>query len=197
MNQPLNIKVIIGSIREGRFGDKPAAWILEELKKREGITAELLDLRDYPMPFFAEAKTPSSLAEPYANPVVQKWTAKIAEGDAFIMVTPEYNHGYPAALKNAIDYVYKEWNRKAVAFVGYGGVGGARAVEQLREVAVELQMAPVRAAVHIPAPWFLVDEKGALKPGALDPFQAAATSTVDQLIWWAQALKTARASGAQ
>src|SRR6266481_6795301 len=109
MNQPLHIKVIIGSIREGRFSEKTANWIFGEAKNLEGVTAELLDLRDYPMPFFNEAVTPSYMKEPYANPVVQKWTAKIAEGDAFIIVTPEYNHGYPAVLKNALDYVYREW----------------------------------------------------------------------------------------
>src|SRR5579884_661034 len=146
----LKIKVIIGSTREGRFADKPACWIFNELKKREGVEVELLDLRDFDLPFFNESKTPSSITEPYQNEVVKRWTAKIAEADGFVMVTPEYNHSFSAVLKNAIDWVYKEWNKKAVAFVSYGSVMGGRSIEQLRLVAVEVQMAPVRAAVHIP-----------------------------------------------
>src|SRR5665213_949628 len=110
MNKPLKIKVILGSTRQGRFGDKPAHWIFDEAKKKEGVEVEYLDLRDYALPFFDEPAPPSSIKEPYINPVVQKWTAKIADGDAIIVVTPEYNHGYPAVLKNALDYVYKEWN---------------------------------------------------------------------------------------
>ncbi|PIR57717.1 MAG: nadph-dependent fmn reductase, partial [Parcubacteria group bacterium CG10_big_fil_rev_8_21_14_0_10_38_31] len=147
----LKIKVIVGSTRQSRFSEKPAGWVLEELKKREGIEAELLDLRDFPMPFFDEAVSPAMKQGPYQNEVVKKWTGKIAEADGFIIVTPEYNHGYPAVLKNALDYVYAEWNRKAVGFVSYGSVSGARSVEQLRQVSIELQMAPIRSAIHLPA----------------------------------------------
>lgn len=192
MNQPLNIKIIVGSTRQNRFGDKPAQWIADLASKREGITAEILDLRNYEMPFFNEPVSPSMITEPYANPAVKAWTAKIAEGDAFIMVTPEYNHATSAVLKNAIDYVNREWNRKAIAFVGYGTVGGARSVEQLRTVAAELQTVSIRTAVHIPMPWLLLDENGGLKPGALDPFVQNAEMMLDQLVWWASALKTAR-----
>ena len=134
----LKIKVILGSTREGRFGEQPAKWITEKAKAKPGLDVELLDLRDYPLPFFNAAATPSSKKEPYADPAVQKWTAKIAESDAFIIVTPEYNHGTSAVLKNAIDWVGPEWNRKVVGFVAYGTVGGARAVEQLRQVFPEV-----------------------------------------------------------
>jgi NAD(P)H-dependent FMN reductase len=194
MSNPLNIKIILGSTREGRFGDKPAHWILGEIQKKENVAAELLDLRDYPMPFFNEPVSPSMAKEPYANPLVQKWTAKIAEGDAFIIVAPEYNHGYPAVLKNALDYVYKEWNRKAVGFVSYGSVAGARSVEQLRQVAVELQMAPIRASVHIPWQVYLsvMKEKAPANPELFLPVNAAKDAFLDQLIWWAKALKEAR-----
>lgn len=148
----MKIKVILGSTRQGRVSEAIGKWVMEQVKD-----AELLDLRDYPMPFFDEPISPSMLKEPYTNPIVVKWTAKIAEGDAFIIVTPEYNHGYPAVLKNALDYVYKEWNGKKVAFVGYGSVGAARAIEQLRQVVIELQMVPLRNSVHIIRHWELTN----------------------------------------
>ena len=103
----LNIKVVLGSTREGRFGDKAAQWILELAKKKAGLDVELLDLRDYAMPFFSEAATPSSIKEPYKNEAVARWTKKIAEADGYIFATAEYNHAYPAVLKNAIDWVYR------------------------------------------------------------------------------------------
>lgn len=189
----LRLKIILGSTRPGRFSDKAGAWILAEAEKQAGLQAEILDLRDYPMPFFNEPISPGYKTEPYAQEAVARWTQKIAEADGCIIVSPEYNRGYSAVLKNALDYVYQEWNSKPVAFVAYGSVGGARAVEQLRQVAVELQMAPIREAVHIQAPWMLVDEKGELKSGALDPYAPGAQSMLTQLAWWAQALKDGRA----
>jgi NAD(P)H-dependent FMN reductase len=146
------------------------------------------------MPFFDEPVSPSMIKEPYANPAVQAWTKKIAEGDAFIIVSPEYNHGYSAVLKNALDYVYKEWNNKPVGFVSYGSVGGARAIEQLRQVAVELQMAPIRNSVHIP--WSLLASMMALPtpvaPELFEPVAHGKDGLITQLLWWAKALKTAR-----
>ena len=162
----MKVKVILGSTRQGRIGDKIATWVMEH------IEAELLDLREYPMPFFDEPISPSQLKDPYTNPAVVKWTAKIADGDAFLIITPEYNHGYPAVLKNALDYVYKEWNGKKIAFVGYGSVGAARAIEQLRQVAVELQMIPLRDAVHIIRHWELTN---------FDSYNQALKSLLDQL----------------
>lgn len=188
----LRVKIILGSTRPNRFSEHAGRWIFEEAKKAPEIEAEILDLRDYPMPLFNEAVSPSFKQGDYADKSVQKWTKKIKEADGFIIVTPEYNHGYGAVLKNAIDYVYKEWNNKPVGFVAYGGVGGARAVEQLRTVAVELQMAPIRNALHISAPWTLRDDTGNLKPGALDAYKEAAGGLLAQLAWWMRALKTAR-----
>src|ERR1700722_143094 len=130
----LKVKVILGSTRQGRFSEKVGAWFLGEAKKRSDMDVELLDLRDYPMPFFDEPVSTSSKKEPFKNEVVAKWTAKIQDGDAFVVIAPEYNHGYPAVLKNALDYVYQEWNNKPVGFVGYGSVAGGRGIEQLREV---------------------------------------------------------------
>ena len=148
----MKIQVILGSTRQGRFGEKIASWVMEHAAE-----AELLDLRDYPLPFFDESVSPSSIKEPYTNPAVAKWTKKISEGDAYLVITPEYNHGYPAVPKNALDYVYKEWNGKKIGFVGYGVVGAVRAIEQLRQDAIELRMIPLRDAVHITKFWELTN----------------------------------------
>jgi NAD(P)H-dependent FMN reductase len=188
----LNIKVILGSTREGRFSDKAGAWVLAELAKDPNIQAEILDLRDYPMPFFSEAMTPGYKSAPYSEPNVVKWTAKIAEADAYIIVAPEYNHGYTAVLKNALDWVYQEWNNKPVAFVSYGSVGGGRVVEQLRQVAVELQMAPIRNAVHMTYDVVMAIGKGTPAADAFAPYAERAQGLVQQLLWWARALKAAR-----
>ena len=191
----LKIKVIVGSIREGRFSGESAKWIMEHLKNTPGVEAELLDLKDYPLPFFSEPMTPTAIKEPYANPQVKKWTDKIAEGEAFIVVTPEYNHSIPGTLKNAIDYVGRQWNRKAVGFVAHGTLGGARSVEHLRNVFAELQMVSVRMAVYIITPWMLPKENGVVKAGALDSYNDAAKEMIGQVIWWGNAAKAARANG--
>ena len=185
--------MIAGSTREGRFSDKAAAWIATEAKKQAGVEVEVLDLRDYDMPFFNEAVSPSYKQEPYQHEAVARFTKKIAEGEAFIMVTPEYNHGTSGVLKNALDWVYQEWNNKPVAFVSYGSVGGARAVEQLRLNAVELQMAPIRAAVHIPGDRYFPVLFGKADAGELfASLSDTAQGMLTQLLWWGHALKNAR-----
>jgi NAD(P)H-dependent FMN reductase len=187
------ISVIIGSIREGRFSEKPARWILQQLKKREGVDARLLDLRDFPMPFFDQPVPPSRPGkQPYADENVKKWTAAIAESDGFVFVTPEYNYGAPAVLKNAIDWVYPEWNRKAAGFVSYGAAMGVRSVQQLRETAIELQLAPVRSSVHIPIPTLWAHYKGGDVAAGLADLEGPAAKLIDDLLWWTAALKTAR-----
>ena len=192
-NISLNIKVIVGSTREGRFSDKAASWIAEEIKKQEGVAVEVLDLRDYEMPFFNEPMSPSFKQEPYKNDAVARFTKKIEEADAFVVVTPEYNHGTSGVLKNALDWVYPEWNNKPVAFVSYGGVGGARAVEQLRLNAVELQMAPTRNAVHIPGEQYFQVLFGKMDAKELFASLAGqAEAMITQLLWWTRALKNAR-----
>lgn len=188
----LNIKIILASVRQGRFGDKPAKWITEIAKNTKGISVELLDLQDYQLPIFAEPTSPAYVKGDYSTAEVNRWAQKIAEADGFIVVTPEYNHGYPSSLKNNIDYLYKEWNNKPVCFVAYGSTGGARVTQQLREVAIELQMAPIRNSVHIMSPWLLTEADGALKAGVLDVYVKSAESMLAQLIWWASALKNAR-----
>ena len=186
------ISVIVGSTRQGRFSEKPAQWIFEHLKKRD-VDARLLDLRDFPMPFFDQAMPPAMPGRPpYENEVVKKWTGAIGASDGFIVVTPEYNYGPPAVLKNAIDWVYPEWHRKAAAFVSFGGVGGARSVQQLRETAIELQLAPIRSSVHIPVATLMAHFQGGDVDKGLAELETAAKVMLDDLIWWTGALKTAR-----
>ncbi len=189
------ISVIVGSIRHGRFSEKPAHWILRHLKKRTEVDARLLDLRNFPMPFFDQQVPPASPGRaPYENDVVKKWTAAIGQSDGFIIVTPEYNYGPAAVLKNAIDWVYPEWNRKAVAFVSYGGTGGARSVQQLRETSIEIQLAPVRSSVHIPAATLWAHFQGGDVDAGLAELEGSAGIMIDDLLWWTAALKKARAS---
>ncbi len=197
---PLKIKVIIGSTRQNRFSEKPAQWIFDEAKKLPDTEVELLDLRDYQLPFLEDAMPPSRANGQYSNEVVKKWAEKINDGDAFIIVTPEYNHGYPAILKNALDVIYPEWNRKPVSFVSYGSAMGARSVEQLRQVAVELQMAPIKHAIHIPVDIFMAALMGTgpqgpemFEPIRKGPMGDAVEKSFNDLLWWAKALKTARA----
>ena len=190
------ISVIVGSTREGRFSEKPAKWILQHLKKRESVDARLLDLRDFPMPFFDQQATPAMPGRPpYKHEAVQKWTAAIGQSDGFVFVTPEYNYGPSAVLKNAIDWVYPEWNRKAAAFVSYGSAMGVRSVQQLRQTMTELQVAPIRSSVHIPVATLWAHYKGGDVDAGLAELDApAAAPMIDDLLWWTAALKTARAS---
>lgn len=187
----MKIQIIIGTTRPNRFSEKPAHWILEEVNKRKGVEVELLDLRDYPLPFFNDPVSPSRITDgQYANEMARKWAQKIKEGDGYIIVTAEYNHGYPAVLKNALDFIYKEWNNKPVGFVAYGNAGGARAVEQLRQVAVELEMAPIRLAIHIPGQIMMAikNQEEAITGNPFESLEEKANAFLDQLIWWTDKL---------
>jgi NAD(P)H-dependent FMN reductase len=187
------ISVIVGSTREGRFSEKPARWILRQLEQRKGIDARLLDLRDYPMPFFDQPMPPAMPGRPaYEHESVQRWTQAIAKSDGFVFVTPEYNYGPSAVLKNAIDWVYPEWHRKAACFVSYGSAMGTRSVQQLRETAIELQLAPVRSSVHIPVSALWAHFQGGDVEAGLAELDAPATTMIDDLLWWTAALKNAR-----
>src|SRR5258708_5438842 len=187
------ISVIVGSTREGRFSEKPATWILRHLKKRPGVEARLLDLRDFPMPFFDQPVPPAMPGRaPYKNEAVQRWTAAIAQSDGFVVVTPEYNYGPSAVLKNAIDWVYPEWRRKAVGFVSYGGAMGARSVQQLRETAIELQLAPVRSSVHIPVATLWAHFQGGDVDAARAHLPPPAQALIDDLPRPTQAFNTHR-----
>lgn len=184
------IGVVIGSTRQGRFGDKPAQWIFDLATARGDLEVELIDLRDFPLPLFDEPVSPAWA--PSKNEVARAWQAKVASLDGFVFTAAEYNRGPAAVLKNALDWAYGEWNNKPAAFVGYGGVGGARAVEQLRLNAVELQMAPIRAGVHIVWADYLALAKGEKAFSDLPHLVDAAKGMLDQLSWWTRALKTAR-----
>ncbi|GKT22444.1 NAD(P)H-dependent oxidoreductase [Acidovorax sp. SUPP3334] len=184
------IGILIGSTREGRFGDQPAQWIHGIASQRSDLAFELIDLRDHPLPFFDEPLSPAWV--PVKNEAAQRWADKLATLDGLIVVAAEYNHGPTAVLKNAFDYAYKEFIRKPIGFVGYGGVGAARAVEPLRLIATELQMAPVRNAMHIG----MVEIMGVWKQGKrfedFPHLAQSATGLLDDMAWWAHALKTAR-----
>ncbi|HVZ20429.1 MAG TPA: NAD(P)H-dependent oxidoreductase [Vicinamibacterales bacterium] len=187
------ISVVLGSTRQGRFGEKPARWIHAQLAARPHVEARLLDLREFPMPFFDEPLSPRMPGRPpYENPAVTAWTRAVAESDGFVFIAAEYNHGPTAVLKNAMDWVYHEWNRKPVAFVGYGTVAGARSIEQLRQIAVELQLAPIQSAVHVPMATLMAHFQGGDVEAGLAELQTAADHMIDDLLWWTRALKNAR-----
>ncbi|QRZ15171.1 NAD(P)H-dependent oxidoreductase [Paracoccus methylovorus] len=197
MTKKPNIAIIIGSTRAARFADKPATWLLENAQKRDDMSFELVDLRDYDLPLFDEVA--SNLWVPSQDPRAVKWQQKLAEFDGYIFVTSEYNHSVSGSLKNALDQAYKEWNHKPAAAMGYGGVGAARAIEHLRGIAVELQMVPLRNAVHLGAGEFMkVSPLGANGPmSEVDAvLQPALGSMLDELLWWAEATMAQRAKTA-
>lgn len=182
----VKIKIILGSIRENRFSDKTGNWVLEQIKKHQDVAAEILDLREYNLPFYDETKK---------NEDVEKFSQKIKSADGFIIVTPEYNHGIPGVLKNALDWCYEEWNYKPVAFIGYGGVGAARSIEQLKLVAIELRMVPVRNAVHILGNKYFPYQEGKITLEELFEEQTEAIhNLLHELLWLAKVMKQARLS---
>ena len=190
----LKIAVIIGSTRDTRFGPIPAQWIFELAQKRSELDVELVDLKGFELPLFNEMA--SNLWVPSQNPQAIAWQQKVGEFDGYIVVTPEYNRSMPASLKNAFDQAYKEWNRKAIAFVGYGAVGGARSIEHARSTAIELQMVNVRSAVHIGGSEFYKVHPGIGKQPISTIEEAIAPSAkdmLDQLTWWVEATKAKRA----
>jgi NAD(P)H-dependent FMN reductase len=194
----LKIAVIISSTRPTRFGDIPAQWILEKANERPEIQAEIVDIRDFDLPFFDEVA--SNAWAPSANENAVKWQNKISEYDGYIFVTAEYNRAITGALKNAIDQAYTNWNKKVFGAVGYGSVGGARAIENLRTIGVELQMVSTRSAVHIAGADFMAVHPGFGGTKTLADIEASignsATDMLDQLVWWGNAAKAARAEEA-
>ena len=186
------IGIIVGSTREGRFADKPAQWIAERAKAIGEFDVEIVDLRDFPLPFFDEQSSPAYV--PSQAEGAKAWQDKIASLDGYIITAAEYNRSPTGVLKNALDYAYNEWNNKPVGFVGYGGVGGARAIEQLRLIAVELQMAPVRNAVHITWGDYMQVAQGEKQLGNIEHLNQAADGLLSQFTWWVKALTTARAA---
>jgi NAD(P)H-dependent FMN reductase len=187
------VQVIYGTTRQGRFSQKVGGWLVDRLTARDDIAVELVDLRDHPLPVYERRIPPARALRDYPDPEIARWGATVDRADGYVFVTAEYNHGYPATLKNAIDHIFCEFQHKPAAFVGYGNVGGARAIEQLRLVCVELEMAPLRHAVHVlpdlMRPIMTVDEVEPDHFASLDPrLDLLATD----LAWWARALRTAR-----
>ena len=183
----MHIQVIVGSVREGRRAKPVADWVCAHAANRPDCTLELVDLKDWNLPLMSLAKPP--IMGDYEDPRQQRWAQKIAQGDGYLFVAPEYNHGYSPALKNALDYLYGEWIRKPASFITYGGVAGARGVEQLRLVLVELRMAPLRDALHIADIGHKLDD-GVFDGDANDASQLDVM--LDDLVWWGSALTTAR-----
>lgn len=194
MDKP-KIGLVIGSVRENRFAEKAANWFAELASEREDLAFERVDLKDYPLPFFGDPLSPAYAPSPH--PESRRWQGKMAELDGYVFTAAEYNRGPTGVLKNALDHAYREYNRKPVAFIGYGSVGGARAVEQLRLIAVELQMAPIRPAVHIGGADFYAAWRGEKALSDLPHLDDQARTVLDDLSWWAHALKAARAQSAE
>ncbi|MGE5293304.1 MAG: NADPH-dependent FMN reductase [Solirubrobacterales bacterium] len=183
----IRIGIIVGSTRPGRKADAVARWVYEIAKKREDAEYEVVDIQDFNLPLLDEP-VPPSMGQ-YGKPHTKAWAAKIASFDAYVFVTPEYNHGTSGALKNAIDFLYAEWNNKAAGFVGYGSAGGVRAVEQLRLVMGELQIADVRAQVILSL-FTDFENFTVFKPAAMH--ETFVNAMLNQLIAWGGALKTLR-----
>jgi NAD(P)H-dependent FMN reductase len=183
----LKVAIIIGSTRPGRKGEVVARWVHEIAAKRTDASFEVVDIAAFDLPLLDEPLPP--MMNQYSKPHTRAWAAKIATFDAFVFVTPEYNHSTSGALKNAIDFLYREWNDKAAGFVGYGSVGGTRAVEQLRLVMGEIKVADVRAQVAL-SMYTDFENFSIFKPR---PQQVAAVNAMlDDLVAWGQALQTMR-----
>ena len=185
----IKVAIIIGSTRPGRKGEAVARWVHEHAQKRTDAEFELVDIKDFNLPLLDEP-VPPSMAQ-YSQPHTKVWSAKIQTFDAFVFVTPEYNHGPSGALKNAIDFLYREWNNKAAGFVSYGSAGGTRAVEQLRLVMGELQVADVRAQVTLSLATDF-ENYSVFKPA--ERHEKSLNTVFDQVIAWGGALKSLRKS---
>jgi NAD(P)H-dependent FMN reductase len=183
----LRIAIVIGSTRPGRKGEAVARWVHGIAAPRTDADFELVDILDYGLPLLDEP-VPPSLGR-YSQPHTLRWAAKVATFDGFVFVTPEYNHSTSGALKNAIDFLYAEWNNKAAAFVGYGSAGGTRAVEHLRVVMAELRIADIRSQVALTLHDDFEDYS-VFKPRA--HHDKAVTTMLDELVAWSAAMKTLR-----
>jgi NAD(P)H-dependent FMN reductase len=192
------LQIIIGSTRPGRAADLVAPWVIDEARKHGGFDVEVLDLRDRPLPMFAETfETVGDFDDPtYSSPIVRSWNQKIAEADAYLVITPEYNHSVPAVLKNAIDSVFVSFafRNKPIVAVGYSGgfSGGVRAIEHLAQIAVEAEMVPLRTVTIFPQVFEAFDARQRpVNPVAGLSLRIA----LDDLKWWSEVLEPARADG--
>ena len=188
----LKVGLIVGSTRPNRFADTPVQWLVEGASARRDLRLTVLDLRDNRLPFFNEPASPAFTGGAYTQPEAEAWRKRIGEFDAFVATVAEYNHGPTAVLKNAFDSAFIEWHRKPIAFVGYGGVGAARAIETLRGVVIELQMAPIRHEVNIAMEPFLGILQKSRSLNDYDYLVQSRDAMFDHLVWWGEALKAAR-----
>ena len=188
----LKVGMIVGSTRPNRFADTVAPWLLEGASARRDMRLTMLDLRDFPLPFLNEPAPPSYTGGIYTEPEAEAWRKRVGEFDAFVATVAEYNHGPTSVLKNAFDSAYLEWQRKPIAFVGYGGVGAARAIETLRGVVIELQMAPIRQEINIGREPYLGIVRDARSLNDYDYLVQSRGALFDDLAWWGEALKAAR-----
>ena len=197
MSRKPKIAIIVSSTRATRFADIPTAWIKAQAEARGDMDVEVVDLRDYPMPFFAEVA--SKAWAPSQDPVAVKWQKKLAEFDGYVFVVAEYNRSSSGALKNALDQAYVEWAKKPFGAVAYGSMGGTSALAHLRMIGVELQMVPVRNTVHIGGGDFFRVHPGFGGSGNLADIEAgiagSATAMLDDVVWWAKATMAAKAEG--
>jgi NAD(P)H-dependent FMN reductase len=183
----IKVAIVVGSTRPGRKAEAVARWVHGIATKRTDADFELVDIKNFDLPLLDEPMPPAR--GQYTQPHTKAWAAKIASFDAYVFVTPEYNHGPSGALKNAIDFLYREWNNKAAGFVGYGSAGGTRAVEQLRLVMGELLVADVRAQVALSL-FTDFENFSTFKPAALH--EKSVNTMLDQVVAWGGALKTLR-----
>jgi NAD(P)H-dependent FMN reductase len=183
----IKIGIILGSTRPNRNGEAVAKWVYKVAKKRRDAAFELVDIKDFDLPLLDEPLSP--ILGQYSKPHTRVWAAKIDSFDAYVFVAPEYNHGISGALKNAIDFLFAEWNNKAAGFVSYGSVSGARAVEHLRLVLAEVQIATIRNQVLL-SMFTDFENFSVFKPGPTK--EQSVNDMLDQLIAWGGALKTLR-----
>jgi len=190
------IGIIAASVREGRRGFAFAQWIHGLAAKREGVAAELVDLRDWPLGAYTHKTMPTVAEASYAEGTIERRWADLIRGlDAFVIVSPEYNRSYPGNLKNAIDWLWPAWNHKPVAFVTYGGFGGgARAAEHLSVVATEVRMVPIRDQVNIRLIGLPLDDHGMPTE---ELYAKRAGAMLEELVWFSTVLREARAARAK
>jgi NAD(P)H-dependent FMN reductase len=191
----LELKIVVGSTREGRAADRVVPWLVERAEAHRAFSVDVLDLRDWPLPMFQETFA-AIKGNGYSDPVVHRWNRVVADGDAYLFLTPEYNHSVPAVLKNAVDSVFGSYafRNKVAGFVGYSGglVGGARAVEHLAHIAIEAELVPLRNAALIAQVYQAFGEDGRPRDPVTD---ACLAVLLDDLAWWGNALRRARDAG--
>lgn len=192
----VRLLLVVASTRTGRFADLPLVWLQERRGSRDEFAVQVLDVRDHPLPYYDLPRPPALAHRDYSSDAEREVGERLDASDAFLVLTNEFNHGYSAALKNLLDHYFAEFRRKPMAFVGYGNVGGARAIEQLRQVAAELDMVSVRETVNIVGQQIAATRQAGALPAELTAFlDTRLAAMLDNLAWWSRALTAARRAG--